>query len=143
MVAHQNTLVDVVRRVDRRERRRDGDPNAAPLLGLNRGLPRAADALAKTRDDHFEVPVDEGIALEEALTVDDQAGISVSGQILGAVGEADPGRRHGVRVDVVEEIVDGQIRHAQIELALELPADEVRVFGQEQHPLTGCQLHGF
>jgi hypothetical protein len=62
------------------------------------------------------------------------------------VAEADPGRGHGVGIDVVEQILDGQVCHAEVQLARELAADQVRVLGQEEDPLAGGQtddLGGF
>ena len=114
-----------------------GDPDARPLLRLHRRLPGAADPLPVAGDDHLEATVPQGVPGEQPLAVDDQPGVGVPGDVLRPVAEADPGRGHGVRVDVVEEIVHPQVVHRQVELSGELPADEVRVLGQEEDPLAG------
>ena len=66
MVAHEQALIDVVAGVDRRERRRDGEPDAAEDFALRRRLARAADAFAVARDDHFEVAVAQRVRRERA-----------------------------------------------------------------------------
>ena len=86
VVAHQHALADVVAGVDGGERGGDGDPDARPLLRLHGGLARAADPLAEAGDDDLEVAVDQGVALEQALAVDDQAGVGVAGDVLRAGG---------------------------------------------------------
>src|SRR3972149_4939540 len=48
-----------------------------------------------------------------------------------------PRRREGGGVDVVEQVPDGDVVHAQVELAGELVLDEFRVLGEKQHPLAG------
>ncbi len=53
--------------------------------------------------------------------------------------EADPGRGHDVGVDVVEQVLDPQIGHPQVELAAQLAADQLRILGQEEDPLAGGQ----
>ena len=141
VIAHQHTLVDVVGRVDRRERGGDRDPDAPPLLGLNGGFAGAADPLAQPRHDHFEVAVDQRVALEQPLAVDDQAGVGVARQILRPVREADPRRRHGIRVDVVEQLVDRQVAHAQIQLAAQLATDQLGILGQKQRSLVGREAY--
>ena len=51
--------------------------------------------------------------------------------------EAHPGRRHHVGVDVVEQLVDPEVVHGEVDLARELAPDQLRVLGQEEHPLSG------
>jgi hypothetical protein len=143
VVAHEHALVDVVAGVDRGEGDRDGDPDAGPLLRLHRGLAGAAHPLAIAGDDHLEVAVDQGVALEQPLAVDDQPGVGVAGQVLGPVAEADPGRGHGVRVDVVQQVVDRQALHAEVQLAGKLAPDQLRILGQEEDPLAGGQTDDF
>ena len=134
---HQNTLIDVVGRMDRRERGGDRDADAAPLLRLDRRLSGAADTLTETGNDDLEATRDQRITFEESLAVDDQAGVGLPGQVLWAMIEADPGRRHGVGVDVVEEVLDRHVGHRQIELPGELAPNQVGVLGEEQDALTG------
>src|SRR5262249_27961063 len=64
-------------------------------------------------------------------------GVGVAGDVGGAPVEAGPRRGHGVGVDVVEQVVDGQVGHAQLQLAAQLTADQLRGLGEEQHPLAG------
>ena len=142
VVAHQHALADVVAGVDGREGGGDGDADARPLLRLHRGLPRAAHPFAESRDDDLEVAVDQRVALEQPLPVDDQAGVGVAGDVLRPMAEADPGRRHGVGVDVVQQVLDGQLLHAEVHLPAELPADQIGVFGEEEDPLAGGQPDG-
>ena len=54
---------------------------------------------------------------EQPLAVDDEAGVGVARDLRGLPVEADPRRRHGVGVDVVEEVGRVDIGHAQVELA--------------------------
>jgi hypothetical protein len=137
MVAHEDALGDVVARVDGRERRRDGDADPRPLLGLDRGLARGAHALALPGDDDLEPAVHQRPLGEEPLALHRDPGVGVLRDVLGLVIEARPGGSHGVRVDVVHEVLDPQVLHPQVELALELLADQVRVLGQKEDPLSG------
>ena len=57
-----------------------------PDLRLRRGLARAADALAVAGDDDLEVAVAQRVALEQALAVDDQAGVGLAREVLRAGG---------------------------------------------------------
>ena len=136
MARHQQSLIDVVAGVDRCERRRHGDANAAEDFALRRRLARGADPFAIAADDHFEVAVLQRVGREEPLAIDDQSRVRVACDLFRFVVEADPCRRHGVGVDVVEEIVDGEVAHPQIELAAELFADELRIFGEEENALA-------
>jgi len=136
VIGHQHALVDVVLRVDGRERRRNRHADPRPLLRLHRGLARRAHALAVARDDHLEVAGDERSLREQPLAVDGDAGVRVLGDLFGLVVEAGPRRRHRVGVDVVEQILEPQILHPQVELAAQLPADELRILGQEEHALA-------
>ena len=95
-------------------------------LALRGGLARAADAFAVAGDDDLEVAVAQRVRREEPLAVDDEAGVGVAGDVFRLVVEADPGRGHGVGVDVVQQVLDAEILHLQVELAAELPADELR-----------------
>jgi hypothetical protein len=137
VIAHELPDVDVVAGVDRRERRRDRHAAAAEHLALRRGLARAADALLGARHDHLEVAVGEGVGRDEALAVDDQAGVRVARDRGRIEIEADPRRRHRVGVDVVEQVLGAQVAHAQRQLAGELAPDQLRVLGQVQDPLAG------
>ena len=53
--------------------------------------------------------------------------------------KAHPGWGHDVGVDVVEQVIDGQILHTKVEPVVELLLDEVQVFGEEKHALSGRQ----
>ena len=139
VVPHQDALADVVAGVDGGERGGDGEADAGPLLRLHGGLARAADPLAVAGDDDLEVAVLQGVALEQALAVDDQSGVGIAGDVLRPVAEADPRRGHRVRIDVVEEIVHRQVVHPEVQLAAELAADQLRILGQEEDPLAGGQ----
>ena len=79
----------------------------------------------------------------EPLAVDDQPRVGIAGDVFRLVVEADPGRGHGVGVDVVEQILDAKVLHLQVELAAELPADELGVFGQKKNALAGRKRHDF
>ena len=94
------------------------------------------------RDDHLEAAVEQGSVREEALAVDHQTGVGVARNLFGPVAEADPGRRHGVGVDVVEQVIHRQLRHRQVELSGQLAADQLGILGQEQDPLARSQAHG-
>ena len=76
-----------------------------------------ADALAVAGDDDLEVAVHERALGEEPLAVHRDAGVGVARDVLGPVVEAGPGRGHGVGVDVVQQVLDAQVLHAQVELA--------------------------
>ena len=131
--SHQDPLVDVVRGVDGREGLRDRDPDAAPLLGLDRRLARAAHSLAKAGHDDFEVAVVEGFALENPFPFDDHPGVRLAREIIGPVVEADPRGRHDVGIDVVQQIVGEPERiGAKVELAAQLPSDQLRVLREKQ-----------
>ena len=125
--------------MDRRERSRDGDPDAGVLLALGGGLARAAGALAQARDDDLEVAVGERVALEEALAVDDQTGVRLAGDLLRLPVEADPGGGHDVGVDVVQKVGRIDVGHRQVDLARELATDELGILGQEENPFPGRQ----
>jgi hypothetical protein len=56
--------------------------------------------------------------------------------------EADPGRGHGIGVDVVQQVVDRQILHREIQLTGELSPDELRILGQKEDPLSRGQGYG-
>jgi glycosyltransferase involved in cell wall biosynthesis len=53
--------------------------------------------------------------------------------------EADPRRRHGVGVDVVEQVVDARVLHAQVELAGELAADQLGSLVRKRTRLPGVR----
>src|SRR6185503_13984020 len=44
--------------------------------------------------------------------------------------------------DVVEEVLDPQILHPQVETVVDLPADEVGILGQEEDALARRELEG-
>ena len=139
VIAHEHALIDVVPGVDGGEGRRDRQLDAAPLLGLDRGLPRRAHALAVAGDDDLEAPVHERPGREEAPPIDDQAGVGVDRDLGGQVVEADPPRSHGIGVDVVEQIRDPDVVRPQVQLAAQLAADELRVLGQVEYALARLQ----
>ena len=132
MVAHELSEVDVVPLVDGREGGGDDQANAGPALALRRSFTAGAGALALARDDDLEAAVDERVLLEHALAFVHEASIGVLCDFRRLVVEANPGRRHHVGVDVVEQILDGEVLHAQVEALVELLADELQVFGQEE-----------
>ena len=92
-----------------------------------------------TRDDDFEVAVFEGVFSEDAESVVHQACVSVLGDFSRVVVKTNPGRGHDVRVDVVEEVVNGQIFHTEVKSVVELLLDEVQILGQKKHALSWCQ----
>jgi hypothetical protein len=96
-----------------------------------------AKALALARDDHLEAAVHQRALGEQPLAFDGDPRVGVLGDVLRAVVEAGPGRRHGVGVDVVHQVLDPQVFHAQVELAAQLAADLLRVPGEEQDALSG------
>ena len=133
---HELTDVDVVARVDRRERRRHREPAAGEHFRLRGGLAARADALLLAGDDHLEVAAAERVALEQPLAAEGEPGVGVSRQLLRIVVEADPRRRHRVGVDVVEEILRRDVIRGEVDLAGELLADELGVPGEKQDPLA-------
>jgi hypothetical protein len=139
VIAHEHALRDVVAGMDGREGGGDGDADAGPLLGLHRRLPAGADALAVAGDDDLEPARHERPFRKEALLVHGDSGIGVACDVLRPVVEAGPGRRHGVGVDVVHEVLDPQVLHAEVEIAAQLAADELGVLGQEEDALAGGQ----
>ena len=132
MVAHELSEVDVVPLVDGREGGGDDQANAGPALALRRGFTAGAGALALAGDDDLEAAVDERVFLEHALAFVHEASVGVLGDLRRLVVEADPGRRHHVGVDVVEQILDGEVLHAQVEPLVELLADELQILRQEE-----------
>jgi hypothetical protein len=46
--------------------------------------------------------------------------------------EANPGRSHGIGIDIVEQIVNGELLHFEVQLAGELLANQLRVLGEEE-----------
>src|SRR5207244_1336379 len=84
-------------------------------------LARAAHAFAIAADDHFEIAVDERVLIEEPLAVDDESRVRVARQVLRPVIKADPGGRHRVGVDVVEQSIHAEVCHVQVDLAARLP----------------------
>jgi hypothetical protein len=139
VVAHEHALRYVVAGVDGREGGGDGDADARPFLGLHRRLPAGADTLAVAGDDHLEPARHERAFREEALLVHGDAGVRVARDVLRPVVEAGPGRRHGVRVDVVHEVGDAKVLHAEVQLSAELAADQVGVLREEEDALAGGQ----
>jgi hypothetical protein len=139
VIAHELPDVDVVARVDGRERRRHRHAAAAEHLALRGGLARAAHALLRARDDDLEAAARERVGRDEALAADHQAGVRVLRNLGRVVVEADPRRRHRVGVDVVEEILGTDIFHVQRELTGELTADRVWILGQIENPLAGSE----
>ncbi len=161
MVAHELSEVDVVPLVDGREGGSDDQANAGPALALRRGFTAGAGALALAGDDDLEAAVDERVLFEDALAFVHQSRVGVLGDLRRFVVEADPCRRHHVGVDVVEQILDGEVLHAQVEPLVELLADELQIFRQKEdagplfeaddgwrlvlhpHPRSGQTLHLF
>ena len=116
MVAHQLPEVDVVALVDRREARREDITDPAPTLTLRCGLSAGAGALTVTRDDGLEVAVHQGTGVEHALAIlIEEAGIGIERDIGRAMPEADPGGSHDIGVDVIEQVVHGEVFHTQIQ----------------------------
>ena len=62
-----------------------------------------------------------------------------SARSSGPVAEAHPRRRHRVGVDVVEQVLDLQVLHAEVERARQLAADRLGVLRQEEDPLPRRQ----
>src|SRR5207237_9937220 len=91
-------------------------------------------------DDYLEIAVDERVLIEEPLAVDDESRVRIASEVLRPVIEADPGGRHRVGVDVVEQNFDAEVLHLQVELAAKLLADELRILGEEEDALAGSEL---
>ena len=53
--------------------------------------------------------------------------------------EAHPARRHGVGIDVVQEILGIYVAEGEVELPAQLPTDELRVLGEKEDPLAWSQ----
>jgi hypothetical protein len=139
MVAHELTDVDVVPGVDRRERRSDGQATAGEDLALRRGLAARADSFLRSGHDHFEVSVAQRPGRDEALARDHQSGIGVVGDRGGVVVKTNPGRGHGIGVDVVEQVLGANLAGAQRELAGELTGDALGIFGEVENSLSRGQ----
>ena len=75
---------------------------------------------------------------EPRLTEEGYVGLNVhKGARIAAVG-------HGGQVlmsEPTKALVDAEVRHPQLELAAELPADEIGVFGQEEDALAGSEAN--
>ena len=137
VVSHQLAEIDVVALVDGGEGSGDDDADAGPSLALCRGFSAGTRAFALTGDDDFEVSVLEGVLPKHAQAVVHQAGIGVLGDFSGVVVKTDPCRRHDVRVDVVKQIIDGEVLHSQVQTFVELLLDEAQIFGEEKDPFPG------
>ena len=67
-------------------------------------------------------------------------GLGVERDVLRPVAEADPGGRHHVGVDVVEQLGRIDLGHAEVAPASELGADQLGILEQEQHAPRGVEL---
>ena len=68
---YNETDVDVVARVDRRERRRDGDAAAGEHFALRGMFATGANAFLRAGDDDFKITTAQRIGLEQTLARDD------------------------------------------------------------------------
>ncbi len=142
MIRHQHALVDVVAGVDRREGGGDGDPDPGPLLGLDGGLPRGARALPVAGDDHLEVPVAQRVGRRRG------APRRRSGPRRRRA-RCRPGRwRKHTQAGVIASVLMSSSRsstvrprHREVQLAGQLPTDELGVLGQEEDALRGIEGH--
>src|SRR5207248_10189190 len=75
VIAHELADVDVVARVNRRERARDREPAAAEHLALRTLLAARADAFLRTARDHLEAAGGDRARWDQALASDDEPGV--------------------------------------------------------------------
>ncbi len=87
-------------------------------------------------DDDLEVAVEQGPRLEHPPALVYQASVGVLRDYRRFVVEADPRRGHHIGVDVIEKIADIEVLHAQVHALVELLANQLEIFGQEEHPLA-------
>ncbi len=137
VVAHQLTDVDVVARVNRRERARDRESAAREHFALRGLLAARADALLRAGDDHFEAAVRECTGRDQPLAADDEAGVGVLRDLVRIEVEAHPRGGHRVGIDVVEQIVGRHVAHAQRERAGELLANAFGILREIEDALAG------
>ena len=143
VVAHQLAEIDVVAFVNGSKRGGDDDLDARPSLTLCSRLSTGTRSLALARNDDFEVSVFEGVFSEHAQTVVHQSSVCIFGNFRRVVVKAHPSGRHDIGVDVIEQVLNGQIFHSEVEAIVELLLDEVQILGQEEDPLSGCQGNVF
>jgi hypothetical protein len=67
----------------------------------------------------------------------EQAGVGILSEHSGIVVKANPSWSHHICVDVVQQVVDGQIFHPQVESFVQLLPNQPEVFRQEKHSLPG------
>ena len=93
-----------------------------------------------TADDYLEATIHQRQWLEDTPPVVQQTRVCVFCENRGVVVEADPSRRHDIGVDVIEQIIDGEILHSQIKTFVELLTNQIEIFCEEQHPFVGVQF---
>ena len=139
MVPHQLPEVDVVTLVDWREGRSDDDPDSRPALTLSGSFTTRTGTFAMPGHYDLEPTVQQGVRLEHAPAFVNQTGVGILGYDCRLVVEANPSRSHDVGVDIVEQILNTEVRHAQVETLVELPANQLEVLREEEHPLAWGQ----
>ena len=136
VAAHELPEVDVVALVDRRERGRDHEVDPRPLLGLRRGLARAARALALARDDHLEAAVH-----QRARSKTRFCALSIRPAYASSAMSSGRWRKH-THAGVITSVLMSSSRssgstsdHATVDFAAQLAPDLFQVLEQEQDAL--------